>query len=86
MLLPICASVGSNNEQCEFFISAVGRPTNWMASCQLVFFRHGVPVLAPYEKAVKFVKRFRLSWYDASMVAAAILSGTTLLLSEDMQS
>lgn len=42
--------------------------------------------LASHEKAVEVAKRFQLSWYDASMVAAAILCGATLLLSEDMQS
>ena len=42
--------------------------------------------LASHEKAVEVAKRFQLSWHDASIVAAAILSGATLLLSEDMQS
>ena len=42
--------------------------------------------LASHEKAVEVAKRFQLSWHDASIVAAAILSGADLLLSEDMQS
>jgi predicted nucleic acid-binding protein len=42
--------------------------------------------LASHEKAVEIAKRFQFSLYDASIVAAAILSGAALLLSEDMQS
>ncbi len=42
--------------------------------------------LASHEKAVDVAKRFRLSFYDANIVASAMLSGAPLLLSEDMQS
>ena len=42
--------------------------------------------LASHEKAVDVAKRFRLSFYDANIVASALLSGAPLLLSEDMHS
>lgn len=42
--------------------------------------------LESHEKAVQVAKRFQLSLYDANIVASALLSGATLLLSEDMQS
>ena len=42
--------------------------------------------LASHEKAVELAKRFHLSFYDANIVACAILSGAPVLLSEDMHS
>ena len=39
-----------------------------------------------HEKAVELSKQFQLSFYDANIVASAILSGATVLLSEDMHS
>ena len=42
--------------------------------------------VASHEKAVKVAKRFQLSFYDANIVACAILSGAPVLLSEDMHS
>ncbi|MHB1201067.1 MAG: PIN domain-containing protein [Polaromonas sp.] len=42
--------------------------------------------VASHEKAVEVAKRFKLSFYDAHIVAAALLSGAGVLLSEDMQS
>lgn len=42
--------------------------------------------LASHEKAVDVAKRFQLSFYDANIVASAILSGAPMLLSEDMHS
>lgn len=42
--------------------------------------------VASHEKAVDLAKRLKLSFYDAHIVAAALLSGTVVLLSEDMQS
>jgi hypothetical protein len=42
--------------------------------------------LASHEKAIELAKRFQLSFYDASIVACALLSGAHLLLSEDMHS
>ena len=42
--------------------------------------------LATHEMAVQFSKRFKLSFYDASIVASAVSSGASTLLSEDMQS
>ena len=42
--------------------------------------------VASHEKAVELAKRFQLSFYDANIVACAILSGAPVLLSEDMQS
>ena len=42
--------------------------------------------LASHEKAVELAKRFQLSFYDANVVATALLSGAEVLLSEDMQS
>jgi len=42
--------------------------------------------VASHEKAVEVARRFRLSIYDANIVASAILSGAGVLLSEDMQS
>ena len=38
-----------------------------------------------HEKAVEISKRFQLSFYDANIVASAIASGASILLSEDMQ-
>ena len=42
--------------------------------------------VATHEKAVELAKRFQLSFYDANIVACAILSSVPVLLSEDMQS
>ena len=42
--------------------------------------------LASHEKAVVLAQRYRLSLYDANIVANAILGGVKTLLSEDMQS
>ena len=39
-----------------------------------------------HEKAVEVAKRFQLSFYDANIVACALLSGAPMLLSEDMHS
>lgn len=39
-----------------------------------------------HEKAVELAKRFKLSLYDANIVASALISGAQLLLSEDMHS
>jgi predicted nucleic acid-binding protein len=38
-----------------------------------------------HEKAVEIAKRFHLSFYDANIVASALASGASMLLSEDMQ-
>jgi len=38
-----------------------------------------------HEKAVQISKRYQLSFYDANICAAAILSGVKVVLSEDMQ-
>ncbi|MDD2808211.1 PIN domain-containing protein [Rhodoferax sp.] len=35
-------------------------------------------------KAIELAKRFQLSFYDAHVVASALMSGTHLLLTEDM--
>ena len=40
--------------------------------------------VASHEKAVELAKRFQLSFYDANIVASAVLSGAPVLLSEDM--
>lgn len=42
--------------------------------------------VASHEKAVEVAKRFQLSFYDANIVACAVLSGAPVLLSEDMHS
>jgi predicted nucleic acid-binding protein len=42
--------------------------------------------LATHEMAVQLAKRFKLSFYDAHIVASAVSSGASTLLSEDMQS
>ena len=42
--------------------------------------------VASHEKAIEVAKRFQLSFYDANIVACAILSGAPVLLSEDMHS
>lgn len=42
--------------------------------------------VASHERAVEIAKRFKLSFYDAHIVATALISGAELLLSEDMQS
>ena len=39
-----------------------------------------------HEKAVTLAKRFKLSFYDAHIVATAEISGAEVLFSEDMQS
>jgi predicted nucleic acid-binding protein len=41
--------------------------------------------LESHEKAVQIAKRYQLSFYDAHICSAAILSGAKVLLSEDMQ-
>lgn len=41
--------------------------------------------LATHEMAVQLAKRFKLSFYDANIVASAVSSGASTLLSEDMQ-
>jgi predicted nucleic acid-binding protein len=42
--------------------------------------------LTSHEKAIELAKHFQLSFYDANIVACALLSGAHLLLSEDMHS
>lgn len=42
--------------------------------------------VASHEKAIELAKRFQLSFYDANIVACALLSGAPVLLSEDMHS
>lgn len=42
--------------------------------------------LASHEKAVELARRFKLSLYDANIVATAVLCGAEVLLSEDMHS
>ena len=39
-----------------------------------------------HEKAVELAKRFKLSLFDANIVASALISGAQLLLSKDMHS
>ena len=39
-----------------------------------------------HERSVELAKRFQLSFYDANIVASAILSGAPTLLSEDVHS
>jgi len=41
--------------------------------------------LASHEKAVGLAKRFQISFYDANIVATAILGGADTLFSEDLQ-
>ena len=38
-----------------------------------------------HELAVQLCKRYQLSFYDAHICAAALVAGSTVLLSEDMQ-
>ena len=40
---------------------------------------------ATHELAVQICKRYQLSFYDADICAAAMIAGSTVLLSEDMQ-
>ena len=40
--------------------------------------------VASHEKAVDLSKRYHLSIYDANIVASAVISGASVLLSEDM--
>jgi predicted nucleic acid-binding protein len=42
--------------------------------------------VASHEKAVELAKHFQLSFYDANIVACALISGAPVLLSEDMHS
>ncbi len=37
-----------------------------------------------HEKAVEITKRYQLSFYDANIVACAVISGAPVLLTEDM--
>ena len=39
-----------------------------------------------HEKAIEIAKRFQLSFYDANIVATALISGAQILWSEDMHS
>lgn len=41
--------------------------------------------LTMHETAVKIAQRYDISFYDANICAAAILSGSKILVSEDMQ-
>ncbi len=41
--------------------------------------------LASHDKAIALAKRFRLSFYDAHIVACAVISGASELFTEDMQ-
>lgn len=41
--------------------------------------------VASHEAAVEIAKRYRLSFYDAHICSAAVLSGAEIVLSEDMQ-
>ena len=40
---------------------------------------------ASHELAVQICKRYQLSFYDAHICSAALVAGSTVLLSEDMQ-
>jgi predicted nucleic acid-binding protein len=40
--------------------------------------------VATHDKAVELAKRFKLSFFDANIVASALFSGASTLLSEDM--
>ena len=40
--------------------------------------------LTSHEKAIEIAKRFQLSLYDANIAACAVISGTDVLLSEDL--
>jgi predicted nucleic acid-binding protein len=42
--------------------------------------------ITSHEKAIEIAKRFQLSFYDANIVATAIISGAQVLWSEDMHS
>jgi len=42
--------------------------------------------VASHEKAIEIAKRYQLSFYDANIVASALLCGANELLSEDMHS
>lgn len=42
--------------------------------------------VASHEKAVELAKRFRLSFYDANIVACALLSGVPVPLTDDVHS
>ncbi|NTW69420.1 MAG: PIN domain-containing protein [Chlorobiaceae bacterium] len=60
-------------EEIEFLLLAV------KTFCEI----HPLTV-ASHDKAVEIAKHFQFSFYDAHIVASAILSGAELLLSEDM--
>jgi len=40
--------------------------------------------VASHERAIELAKRFQLSFYDANIVASAQISGSSVLLTEDM--
>ncbi|MDO9011770.1 MAG: PIN domain-containing protein [Gallionella sp.] len=47
---------------------------------------HVIPLtIATHETAVKIAQRYDISFYDANICAAAMLSGAKILVSEDMQ-
>jgi predicted nucleic acid-binding protein len=50
------------------------------ATCQVVSLS-----VATHQRAVAIAERYRFSFYDATIVAAALLAGCTLLYSEDLQ-
>ena len=58
----------------EQYLAAVFRPLMAIHSSQ-----------ALYAEALRLNERYRLSWYDALIVAAAVEGQSTLLLSEDLQ-
>jgi len=58
----------------EQYLAAVFRPLMAIHSSQVL-----------YAEALRLNERYRLSWYDALIVAAAVEGQSTLLLSEDLQ-
>jgi len=60
--------------EAEQYLATVFRPLLAIHSSQAV-----------YVEALRLSERYRLSWYDALIVAAAIAGESTLLLSEDLQ-
>jgi len=60
--------------EAEQYLATVFRPLTAVHSSQ-----------ALYAEALRLSDRYRLSWYDALIVAAAIEGQSSLLLSEDLQ-
>lgn len=68
------AQVGLNTEQARLYMETVLLPL-----------MQGVPTAGLYHRALDVQSRYRFSFYDSLIVAAALMAGCSRLLSEDLQ-